>query len=560
MQAYFDLGDYSRTITTDSAQAQLWFDRGLMWIYCFNHHEAKRCFEKAIEVERTCAMAHWGLAYAHGPYINKPWYYYTEQELIKAVPLCYQTAQEALRLSESASPVEQALIYALTQRYQSDQVVDEEKLAQWNDEYAAAMLAVHQAFPEDLDVITLFVEAMMIRTPWKLWDIAIKEPMPNANTLEMMSVLAAGQRFTDERGLPPHPGILHMHIHTMEMSPYPEQALRSADMLRGFAADAGHLLHMPGHIYVQCGHYYDALAISREAIAADRKYLQHVGPFTRYTSSYCHDLHLMMFTAMFLAQYQPALEAAKAITEILTDDVLRHAQGQFASSLEGYYSMRMHVYVRFGKWQEIIDEPLPTDAQLHPVTSAMFRYARAVAYAALGQQDKAELERTAFQEAYDRIPASRYFFNNYARDTLNVAESMMHGEVEYHQGNYDVAFEHLRRAVERNDNLAYTEPSAWMHPPRHALGALLLAQGHVVEAEAVYRADLGIDAVTTRSTQHPNNVWSLHGYAECLRQQGKTAELSIIEPALTLALARTDVPIHASCCCRIEAAEAACCH
>jgi tetratricopeptide (TPR) repeat protein len=241
----------------------------------------------------------------------------------------------------------------------------------------------------------------------------------------------------------------------------------------------------------------------------------------------------------------------------LTEDILRTEIPQLARSLEAYYSMKSHVLVRFGKWQEIINEPLPEDDKLYCVTTAMMHYGRGVAYAALGHHDSAEIERAQFYEALDNVPPDRLILNNQAHTILGVAAAMLNGEVEYHRGNYDVAFKHLRQAVVNDDALYYTEPWAWMHPPRHALGALLLAQGHIDEAEQVYRADLGIDGVLIRSKRHPNNVWSLHGLAECLRIKGNAAELAIIEPQLELAMARTDQPITSSCHCRVEAD---CCH
>jgi len=237
--------------------------------------------------------------------------------------------------------------------------------------------------------------------------------------------------------------------------------------------------------------------------------------------------------------------------------MLRTDIPQLARTLEAHYAMKSHVLVRFGKWKEIIEEPLPEDAQLYCVTTAMMRYARGVAYAALGQHDAADIERAHFYAALENVPADRLIMNNQARVILGVATAMLHGEVEYHRGNYDVAFQHLRQAVVNDDALNYSEPWSWMHPPRHALGALLLAQGYVDEAEQVYRADLGLDGVLMLAKRHVNNVWSLHGLAECLRVKGKAAELALVKPQLELAMSRTDQPITSSCHCRIAAP---CCH
>jgi hypothetical protein len=221
-----------------------------------------------------------------------------------------------------------------------------------------------------------------------------------------------------------------------------------------------------------------------------------------------------------------------------------------AITMEGYYSMRMHVLVRFGRWQDIIDTPLPDDPVLYCVSTAMHHYAKGVAQAVVKNIEAAETERRNFHAALKRIPANRKFFNNAALATLSVGEKMLDGELEYHKGNHAVAFDHLRQAVLGDDNLEYTEPWAWMHPPRHALAALLAEQGHFPEAEDVYRTDLGLNDKLQRCAQHRDNVWALHGFVECLRQRGAIDELAQFEPKLSRALAKTDVPITSSCLCR----------
>ena len=225
-----------------------------------------------------------------------------------------------------------------------------------------------------------------------------------------------------------------------------------------------------------------------------------------------------------------------------------------ADWLEGFVPIKQHVLIRFGKWKEILEQPLPEDQELYCVTTAMMRYSRAVAFASMDNVDAGEVERDAFLAARDRVPESRMLFNNTCLDILAVAEAMMTGEVEYRRGNYDVAFEHLRRAVELDDNLPYDEPWGWMQPTRHALGALLMEQGRLDDAEAVYRADLGLDGTLRRACQHPDNVWSLHGLHECLKRRDETVEAAHIKQRLDIAVARADVPIKASCFCRLERA------
>ena len=551
MDPYFDLGTHTRPITTASPDAQLWFDRGLNWCYGFNHEEGLSCFRNALEHDPECAMAYWGIAYAAGPFYNMPWCDFSPAEAATCTKFCHDHIGKAQSLAANVTPTEAALIDALAARFQADHPVTQVEFDRWDDAYADAMRNVYRAYPHDLDIAALFAEALMTRTPWKLWNVQTNQPTEGADTLEALEVLEAAIARSAQRNATPHPAILHLHIHVLEMSPTPERALPSARALGTLCPDAGHLNHMPGHIYVLCGLYDDARIASEKAIRADRMYLDHAGPHNFYTTSRCHDLHLMMYTCMFLGQFQPAMAAAREMCATLSRDVLDVAGKPYlAMTMEGYYSMMMHVLVRFGKWQQIIDTPMPEDPLLYCASTSMHHYAKGVAHAALGQHDQAEAQRDQFRSSLARIPEGRKFFNNSARSVLAIAEAMLDGELAYHQGNHQIAFDHLREAVRRDDTLAYSEPWAWMHPPRHALGALLLAQGHLDEAEQVYSTDLGLTDTLQRCAQHPDNVWSLHGLAECLRARGALGEMARITPKLEAAMARTDTRITASCCCR----------
>ena len=258
----------------------------------------------------------------------------------------------------------------------------------------------------------------------------------------------------------------------------------------------------------------------------------------------------MMYASMLAGQFEPAIKAAHALRDTLTSDLLSEERPHMAVTLEGYHSTFMHVLVRFGKWQEIIDFQLPNDPKLYCVSTVMCHYARCVAYSALGQIEAATKEQDLFREARTQVPESRLFFNNNADDILAIADAMMVGEIEYRKENYETAFNHLETAVRLDDNLYYTEPWAWMHPPRHALGALLLEQGHVEKAEQVYRADLGIDEILARPLQHPNNVWSLHGYLECLERTNQLNKAKEIQRSLKDALTLSGEAITSSCYCR----------
>jgi tetratricopeptide (TPR) repeat protein len=550
MSDYYDLGTYSRTVSTSSPEAQLWFDRGLAWCYGYNHDESVRCFERAAESDPDCAMAYWGIAYGAGPNYNKPWEAFDEVDLGQSLKRAHSAVQEALARKDRASAVEVALIEALRHRYPSNTPAAD--LSLWTDAYADAMRGVYQAFPDDLDVCALFAEAIMNRTPWALWDLKSGQPAEGADTLEAIAVLEKALREMEQAGTERHAGLLHMYVHLMEMSPHPERALRAGDDLRGLVPDAGHLQHMPTHIDVLCGHYREVVVSNTRAIAADRIFLEREGPLNFYSLYRCHNYHFKLYGAMFLGQFQPALEAAEEMIATLPEELLKVDSPPMADWLEGFVPMKLHVLIRFGKWREIIEAPLPANRELFCVTTAMMHYAKGVAQATSGDIPAAEEERRLFQAAVTRVPDSRYVFNNTCLDILAVAGEMLNGELEYRKGNHDAAFAHLRKSVELDDNLPYDEPWGWMQPARHALGALLLEQDRVAEAEAVYRADLGLDDTLSRACQHPDNVWSLHGFHECLSRLDKTEEAKMVKLRLDLATARADVAIKASCYCRLH--------
>ncbi|WP_395713879.1 tetratricopeptide repeat protein [Reyranella sp.] len=546
---YYDLGAYKRPITTRSPEAQIWFDRGLNWVFGFNFEAAVKCFAKAAELDPECAMAHWGVSYAVGPNYNLPWELQDRTSKAQSLAAAYDAMQKALACAKGATPVEQALISALPARYpQRDPIEDQ---SGWDKAYTNAMRKVYTLYPDDLDVRFVFVEAIMGETPWKMWDLATGGYAQGAGTEEAMTVLEAA--FRDQPRAWENPGLLHLYVHLMEMSPLPQRALRAGDKLRDIMPDSGHLVHMPTHIDVLCGNYHDVVVYNQRAVVADRKYLADEGAMNIYTMYRLHNLHFVVYGAMFLGQYTPAIAAAEEIIASTPDAVLRVKTPPFADFMEGFIPMKQHVLVRFGKWHEILAQTLPDDRDVYCSTTAMMLYAKGVAHSILGNLEEAEKTRTAFLQAKARVPDSRLVHNNTVTSLLGVAEAMLSGELEYRRRNYDIAFAHLRRSVALNDALLYDEPWGWMQPTRHALGALLLEQGQVAEAEAVYRADLGFDGKLSRACQHPDNVWSLHGLHECLTRRGDRIETPLIKSRLDLALARCEVPIHASCFCRRKA-------
>ena len=547
----FDLGSSSFTVGTDVPTAQKFFDQGIKWCFGFNQEEGLACFKKGLNQDPNCAMLHWGVAYAAGPFYNMPWNDFSEPEAIECTAFCRNYLNKAIALFDSATPLERALINALSLRVQKSNIVSKPEYDAWDYAYANAMNQVNTDFPDNQFVMALCIEAMMTRTPWNLWNIKTGLPTEEADTDDALKLCEHAIRLADHLGEEQHPAILHLHIHLLEMSPEPERALSSADRLFGLCPDAGHIQHMPAHIYVLSGDYEKAKAVSEAAILADRKYLSYAGPYNFYTTARCHDLHMMINACMMLGQFKPAMAAADEICENLPLNVIDLKDKPFITgTMEGYFAMRMHVLVRFGKWQEIIDVTMPEQVELYCVTTSMHHYAKTIALSVTAQFDKADTEKKYFYESLERISPDRKLFNNSAPKVLAVGEKMLLGEMEYHKDNYEVAFSYLRESVKRYDNLHYSEPWPWMHPPRHALGALLLEQGHYEEAEEVYRVDLGLNDKAPRCTQHKNNVWAMHGLVECLKARNEEIERNLLQGILTEALSKTDLAITSSCCCR----------
>ncbi|KAK4508014.1 hypothetical protein PRZ48_001749 [Zasmidium cellare] len=548
-EEYFNLGSYSRRISTKNSTAQTWFNRGLVWSYGFNHEEALHCFEKAIDEDPDCCMAHWGLAYVLGPNYNKPWEIFDEQEKKENLNRARNALQEAKDVAEredaSVTPIERILIEAAQFRYREDT----NDSSSWNQDYALAMSQVYEQFGYDLDVAALYADSLMQLTPWALWDLRTGKPSEGSRTLEAKSVLDSAISMP---GGNEHPGLLHLYIHLMEMSASPESALPVANHLRGLVPDAGHLQHMPTHLDVLCGDWKQAMESNAAAIEADERYLARAGALNFYSLYRSHNYHFRVYAAMFAGSLKAALDTTTRLEGCLPDDLLRIESPPMADWLESFLSLRVHVLVRFGKWQDLLDLTIPKDQSLYCVTTAMINYGKAVALAVTGRVEEAEARRKDFQDAVSKVPESRTLFNNTAIDILEVAAAILDGELEYRRGNIKIGFDHLRKAIDLSDNLPYDEPWGWMQPPRHAYGALTLEQGNVEEALAVYKADLGLDDTLPRALRHPNNIWALHGYHECLKRLVRTAEAEDVSKQLEQMKADADVSVTASCFCRRE--------
>lgn len=544
-EAYYDLGTHSWPVSTDSAEAQRWFDRGLMWMYAFNHEEAGLCFSRAAKADPGCAMAHWGVAYVLGPNYNKPWGKFDRVDLASSLEAAVQATARAQAVAGAATPLEQALVMALSARYPSTEVPDD--FTQWNIDYTAAMREVYEEFGESAEVATLFVDAAININPRQFWEDPATQPAGSVEGIELQRVL---ERALGTSGGFMHPGTLHLYTHVLERSPYPERGLAVADRLRGLVPAAGHLHHMPSHLDTLAGDYASVVASNSAAVEADREYVRREGGMSFYTLYRLHNLHFKIYGSMMSAREGLALEAADEMIAALPAELLSVPTPPMADWAEGSVSMRIHVLIRFGRWREILGTELPEDRELFCVTTAMTLYAQTLAHAALGEIAEAEARRMEFLAAAETVPPSRDVFDTLCVDQLEVAKAMVEGELEYRKGNLETAFVELRRAVELNDALPVGEPWGQMVPPRHALGALLLEQRRYAEAELVYRTDLGLNDLVSRTCQRPNNVWSLHGLHECLLALGKADEAEVVGKQLTLARARADVPVVASCLCR----------
>ncbi|MEX5576395.1 hypothetical protein [Pseudophaeobacter sp. A-200-2] len=555
MDFYYDLGTYSCPVTTGSAKAQLWFDRGLIWTYGYNHQEAATCFRRALSEDPGCAMAHWGLAYASGPNYNMPWELHDPATRAEVLATAYDATQSALAHAEGCTPAERALIAALTARYPQRTPADD--MHAWDHDFADSMRAAFAKVPDNLDLRCVYVESLLNLTPWNMWDLKTGLPAEGAATTEAQQVLE--DAFDSLPGAMTHPGLLHLYVHLMEMSPTPEKALKAGDVLRDLVPDAGHLVHMPTHIDVLCGNYQDVVYWNQKAIEADLKYYEREGAYNIYTGYRQHDYHFVIYGALFLGQIEPALRANQGLWDTTPIEMLRIESPPMADYFESYMAMHPHILIRFGRWDEAIALELPEDQELFRTLTATTHYARALGYAATGRVAEAEAEEALFIAAKDRVPETRLMHNNRVVDLLEIAREMLRGEIEYRKGNFDIAYGHLRRSVDLDDNLPYDEPWGWMQPTRHALGALLLEQGHVTEAEAVYRADLGLDGTLSRASIHPDNVWSLKGLHDCLAAREETVEIHHIRQKLDLAQARSD-GIMASCgCAQVAMAPQDCC-
>lgn len=513
---YEGMGGHHREVTTSTPLAQQYFNQGLTWAYAFNHDEAIRSFRQAAELDPDCAMAWWGIALCNGPHINNP----------VVPPVRAAAAWEALKKAEAAqahaSPVERTLIAALAKRYADPAPADRTAL---DKAYADAMAAAWAEYPRDPDVGTLYAEALMDLRPWDLWSVDQK---PRPETPRIVAVLEEVLRLD-----PQNPGANHLYIHAVEPSDNPAKASVAAERLCDLVPVSGHLLHMPSHIYVLTGRWDEAARQNELAIAADRAYRKIVPEQGFYHVYMLHNHHMLSFASMMEGRSAVAIQSAREVVDSVPADFARAN----AALVDPYMGAVYDALKRFGRWDELLREPAPPSYL--PITTAMWRLSRAVAYAAKGEIALAEQERAAFRQAAAAVPENATMAINPAQDILKIATHFIDGEIAYRRGDIDASVRQLRQAIVLEDQLRYMEPPEWVQPVRHTLGAVLMDAKRYQEAEQVYRSDL---------KQWPENGWSLYGLTRCLQEQG-AAEAKQVEERLRQTWRRADVPIGSSCLC-----------
>ena len=502
---YDDLGRYHHEISTKVPKAQLYFDQGFRLTYAFNHGEAIRAFNEAARLDPSCAICHWGAALAYGPNIN------AAMDSASGVQ-AYAAMQRAVRLADKATAKERAYIQALATRYVAVPQADRARL---DSAYARAMADVVRRYPNDLDAATLYAEALMDLRPWNYWT-ADKKPQPG--TSEMLSQLT---RVIARE--PNHPGACHFYIHAVEAA-QPELAIPCAERLASLMPGAGHLVHMPAHIYIRVGRYADAIESNVHAVHTDEKYLagDHT-PGAYPIAYYPHNYHFLAFAATMAGRSAQAIEAARKLVQRVPADVARAVP-----AVEPLVPFSHLTLATFGRWDEVLAEPMPpSDLRF---ATAMAHYARGTALAATGRIDEAEA-------SLDTIQGARAVAKGDMATILEIADHALQGEIAMRTDRLAESERHFREAMRIEDGLLYIEPPSWHYPIRHSLGVVLLRAGRHADAEKLYREDL---------VRFPENGWALTGLAAALRARGATRDAEAVEGKLRAAWASADIKLAAS--------------
>jgi tetratricopeptide (TPR) repeat protein len=508
---YDNLGSLHHTVTTESEKAQQYFDQGLRLTYAFNHDEAIRSFKQALVYDSTCAMCYWGIAYALGPNINLP----MDSSVVRPA---WDASYNAVRLSVNVSPRERDYIDALSKRYSADLKANRAAL---DTAWARAIGAVSRKYPDDADATVLYAESLMDLRPWNYWTTAGKPQAPS--TKEQVKVLEQVIK-----GNPDHPGACHFYIHAIEASPEARKALPCAQRLGSLMPGAGHLVHMPTHIYIKLGEWDLAAEDNAHALHADEEFISQRHPTGVYPLGYyTHNFHVMWYALNMLGRSEDALKAAQTIGKRISPEVVKKTP-----SLEYFSPTVLYTLVRFSRWDDILGQPAPA-AHLR-YTTAIWHYARALAFTSRDQADSAAVERDSLVAIADALPADQMLNLNSSKSLLEIAKAHLAGEMAAEGGQVDTAVAQLQTAIQGEDQLLYDEPPAWYMPLRQRLGAILLAAGRPVRAEKIFREDLD---------RRPENGWSLYGLAQSLRGQNKLKAAGKIEERFEQAWKTADVKL-----------------
>lgn len=509
-----NLGKHHHEISTKSPQAQAFFDQGLRLVYGFNHDEAIRSFAEAGRIDPDCAMCWWGIAYALGPNYNLP---LDAERNVKA----FDAMKKAAALAPQASPKERDYIAAVQKRYSLEPNADRKQL---DRAFADSMRQLAKKYPDDLDAATLFAESMMDLRPWDLW---LPDGKPQPGTAEIVATLEAVLAKN-----PDHPGANHYYIHAVEGSPNPGKALPSAERLGTLVPGAGHLVHMPSHVYMRIGNYEGATESNRRAIEVDKVYMQAAKPEGVYVMMYVpHNVHFLWAAASMEGRSADAIAAARDLVAQLDPEMMRAMP-----MLEYFAPTLSFALVRFGRWNEVLEVPAPPADLAY--STAMWNYARGVAFAATGRFAEADAELAKVRSAAAAMPADRIVGDNTpAKNALELAAHTLAGEIAARQKKYDDAVRELKIAVEIQDALPYAEPPPWYYPTRQALGQVLFEAGKTAEAADVYREDLKLN---------PQNGWSYFGLQQSLAALGDDINSSDASRGYDRTFQRADVKLTAS--------------
>lgn len=509
-----DLGSWHRDVTA-TPEAAPYFDQGLRLDYGFNHDESVRSFARAAQLDPSCALCFWGVALALGPNYNMP----MMPERAKAA---WDALQAAIAAAPKAKPVEQALIGALAKRYKSAEPLDPVQMEPFNKAYADAMRDVARQFPDDEDVQVLFAEALMDANPWKLWTLdGQASPGTDEIVATLEKVLAKDTQ---------HPGANHYYIHAVEASPHPERAVPSADRLAALMPGAGHIQHMPAHIYQRVGRYADASATNEKAIAADKAYAQKTKPPGMYGMYQAHNYGFLAFSESMEGRGADCIAAARASAGLIPPEMMDAMPGMDFALTEPILAM-----VRFGRWDDLLKEPKPDEK--YTILTAFWLHGRGMALAARGYYPDAHAALEQIQKlAASASPDLQVGVANNAKDVFGVAAKILEARLATLEKKKE-ALALWADAVARADKLAYDEPDDWFYPVRHFQGAALLGAHKAKDAEGVYREDL---------KRHPHNGWALFGLWKSLLAEGKAADAKAVKKELDAAWAKADVKLEAS--------------